>query len=87
LRTVVSRAGTIKNLYVKISASLAGGKTGTVTVYKNGVATSLVATLSVGPVDFNDNSNSFTVAAGDEIGIKVTTTGNVKFAWAATFTY
>ena len=87
LRTLVSRAGNIKNLYVKISAALAAGKTGTVTVFKNGVATALVATLSVGPVDFNDTTHSFTVAAGDEIGIQVTTTGNVKFSWAASFTY
>jgi hypothetical protein len=87
LRTLVSRSGTLKNLYVKISAALAAGKTGTVTVYKNGVATSLVATLSVGPTLFSDVSNSVSVAAGDEIGIKVTTTGNVKFSWAADLTY
>lgn len=87
LRTLVSRGGTIKNLYVKISAALASGKTGTVTVYKNGVATTLQAVLSVGPVDFNDTTHSFTVVAGDEVGIQVTTTGNVKFSWAVTFTY
>ena len=87
LRSLVSRAGTIKNLYVKISAALAAGKTGTVTVYKNGVATALVATLSVGPILFSDTTNSFTVAAGDEVGIQVSTTGNVKFSWAVSFTY
>lgn len=87
LRTLFSRAGTIKNLYVKLSAALGSGKTGTVTVMKNGVATSLVATLSVGPVSFTDLSNTVSVAAGDEIGIKITTTGNVKFSWAADFTY
>ena len=87
IRTLVSRAGTVKGLYVKLSAALASGKTGTVTVYKNGVATALVVTLSVGPVDFNNTSNSFTVAAGDEIGVQISTTGNVKFSWAANFTY
>ncbi len=87
LRSLVSRAGTIKNLYVKISAALPSGKTGTVTVYKNGVATALVATLSVGPTLFSDTVNSFTVAAGDEVGIQVSTTGNVKFSWAVSFTY
>ena len=87
LRTLVSRAGTVRNLYVVISAALGSGKTGTVTVMKNGVATSLVATLSVGPVSFNDVTNSFTVVAGDEIGIRVVTTGNVKFSWACDFSF
>lgn len=86
-RTLVSRAGTVKNLYVKLSAALGAGKTGTVTVYKNGVATTLLTTLSVGPTSFNDITNSFTVVAGDEIGIQVATTGNVKFSWAADLTY
>lgn len=87
LRTLVSRNGTVKNLYVKLSAALAAGKTGTVTLMKNGVATTLAVTLSVGPVDFNDTTDAITVAPGDELGIKVTTTGNVKFSWAADFTY
>lgn len=87
LRTLVARAGIVKNLYVKLSAALAAGKTGTVTLMKNGVATSLAVTLSVGPVDFNDTVDGVTVAAGDELGIKVTTTGNVKFSWAAEFVY
>jgi hypothetical protein len=87
LRTLVARPGVVKNLYVKLSAALAGGKTGTVTLMKNGVATALAVTLSVGPVDFNDTSDTVTVAAGDELGIKVVTTGNVKFSWAAEFIY
>ncbi len=87
LRSLISRAGTIKNLYVKISVALGSGKTGTVTIYKNGIATTLVATLSVGPTLFSNISNSFTVAAGDELGVQVTTTGNVKFSWAVDFTY
>jgi hypothetical protein len=86
-RTLAGKDGTVKNLYVKLSAALAGGKTGTVTVMKNGVATSLVATLSVGPTAFSDLANSVSFVAGDELGIKITTTGNVKFSWAAIITY
>ena len=86
-RNLMSRAGTVKNLYVKLSAALGAGKTGTVTVFKNGVATALKTTLSVGPTAFNDTSDTFTVAAGDEISIEVTTTGNVKFSWATDLTY
>ncbi len=86
-RTLISRAGTIKNLRVLLSAVLAAGKTGSVTVMKNGVATTLLTTLDTINTSFSDVSHSFTVAAGDEIGIKVTETGNVKFSWAADFTY
>jgi hypothetical protein len=86
-RNIVSRSGTIKNLYVRLSVALAAGKTGTVTVFKNGVATSLAVTLSVGPVLFSDLTDSFTVSAGDELGVRITTTGTAKFAWAADFTY
>ena len=46
-RSLMSRAGTIRHLYVELSVALAGGKTGTVTVMKNGVATYLVATLNI----------------------------------------
>jgi hypothetical protein len=87
LRTLVSRDGVIKNLYIKLSASLAGGKTGTVTIMKNGVATALDVVLSVGPVNFNNTIDAITVAAGDELGVRVTTTGNVKFSWSAEYTY
>jgi hypothetical protein len=87
LRNLVSRAGNVKNLYIKLSAALAGGKTGTVTLMKNGVATALAVTLSVGPVDFNDLTDIVSVSPGDELGIKVVTTGNVKFSWAADFVF
>ena len=86
-RSLVSRAGTVKNLYVITSASLASGKTGSVTVTKNGVATTLAVTLDNVNTSFNDTTHSFTAAPGDEIGIKVTTTGNIMFSWAADFTY
>jgi hypothetical protein len=86
-RTLVSRSGNISNLTVRISAALGAGKTGTVTLMKNGVATLLIATLSVGPLTFTDNTDAISVVAGDELTIKITTTGNVKFSWAADFTY
>lgn len=86
-RNVVSRSGTIRNLYVKILDALVAGKTGTVTVFKNGVATSLEAVLSVGSNAASDTTNSFTVVAGDEIGIKITTTGKVTCNWAMDFNY
>jgi hypothetical protein len=86
-RNLMSRAGTVRNLYVITSAALPSGKTGSVTVTKNGVDTSLALTLDTVNTSFNNITDSFTVSAGDEIGIKVTTTGNVLFSWAADFTY
>lgn len=87
LRTLVSRTGTVRNLYVKISVALPAGKTGTVTLYKNGVATAMVATLTAGQTSFSDLINAISVSAGDEIEIYVSTTGNVKFSWAMDLTF
>jgi hypothetical protein len=86
-RTMVSRSGTIRNLIVRLDIPLASSKTGTVTVLKNGVATLLNAAVTVGLLLFSDNFNSFTVVAGDELSIRVTTTGNVRFSWAVDFSY
>lgn len=86
-RTMVSRSGTVSNLIVRLSTGLLSGKTGSVTVYKNGIASALSTTLSVGTLTFSDNTNSFNVVAGDEISIKITTTGAAKFSWAVDFNY
>ena len=86
-RNVVSRSGTIRNLYVSILDALVSGKTGNITILKNGVATSLVATCSVGANSANNTSNSFTVVAGDEIGIQINTTGKITCSWAIDFNY
>jgi hypothetical protein len=79
-RIMMSRSGTVLNFIVRISAALAAGKTGTVTVFKNGIATTVAITLSVGPLIFSDNTHSFILVAGDEIGVQVVTTENVKFS-------
>lgn len=86
-RNLVSRSGTLKNLYVILSGAIGSGKTGTVTVFKNGSSTSLAVTLNTTGTSFSDTADTFTVVAGDEVGIQVTTTGNVKFSWACDFTY
>ena len=84
-RNIVSRAGTIKNLYVILGAALVG-KTGSLTVTKNGVDTGLAVTLD-GLISASDTVHSFTVSPGDEVGVRATTNGNVLFSWAADFTW
>jgi hypothetical protein len=86
-RTLVSRSGTLKNLYAKLSANMASGRTGSLRVYKNGVAQTLAATFIVGSQNASDVTHTFTVIAGDEIGIVFTTTDNLKVSWAFDFSY
>ncbi|MBI3632741.1 MAG: hypothetical protein HY226_00455, partial [Candidatus Vogelbacteria bacterium] len=69
-RTVVTRSGTIKNLFVVQSAVSGNSKTISYTVTKNGVSQTLTASVTGNSVaTANDTTHSFTVAAGDEIGI------------------
>jgi hypothetical protein len=85
--SVLSRSGTLKNFYVRIGYALQAGKVGTVTVYKNGVATALAVTLDVGSLLYFNTTNTISVSAGDEIGIEINTTGKSKFSWAMDFIY
>ncbi len=83
-RSVVSRAATIKNLYIVASAANGSAKTNTYTVMKNGTAQTVTCNI-VNVTTCNDTSNSFTVVAGDEIGIKLVTAASstlVKHSWS-----
>ncbi|MDB5277549.1 MAG: hypothetical protein JWR61_2504 [Ferruginibacter sp.] len=90
-RTVMSRAGTIRNLFVKLDGSPGGGNNLIVTVYKNGTAQTLTTTIGNPSVSGSDTSNSFTVAAGDEVGIVISSTSapgtHRRVSWSADFTY
>ncbi len=77
-RTIIARAATIQNLYYIASAS----STSTITVMKNGVATTVTCSTSASTT-CNDTSHTFTVVAGDELGIKIAaTTTAVKHSWS-----
>ncbi|MDN3656660.1 hypothetical protein QWZ08_13530 [Ferruginibacter paludis] len=90
-RTVMSRAGTVRNLYVKLDGSPGGGNNLIITVYKNGVAQTVTTTITQPAVSGSDTSNSFTVAAGDEVGIVISSTSapgtHRRVSWSADFTY
>ncbi len=85
-RTLVPRVGTIKNLYVILSVAPGAGKTNTYTIYKNGVATSLVAAVSNSATAGNDTAHTVSVAAGDEVSINVASQTNTKLGWSVEFT-
>jgi hypothetical protein len=86
-RTVMPRAGTIKNLFAAVSVAPGAAKSWAFTVRKNGVDQALTCTISgASATNASDTSHSFTVTAGDEIEIKVAPSGTptaAKVEWSA----
>ncbi len=76
-RTVVPYAAIVRNLYLRTSSAQPATGALTFTVLKNGSATTVTFTVAAGAAAalFSDTSNSFTVAAGDEISIQVANAG------------
>jgi len=69
---MIALSGTIKNLYVKLTADPGTDPDGyKFTVYKNGIATSLTVTITANATTANDTSNSFTVVATDTLVLKI----------------
>jgi hypothetical protein len=65
------RAGTIRNLYVRHNLANGNGNTVVYTLFVNGVATALSATLATGAVGFaTDLVDSVAVAAGDRLVVR-----------------
>lgn len=67
----VPRPGTMRNLRINCIAGVGPGNV-TVTVRKNGVATTLTVTMLNTATSGSDTTHSFTVAAGDLISVQVT---------------
>jgi hypothetical protein len=67
-----TRAGTIRNLRVRVNAVSTSANNIVYTVRKNGAAQALTVTLAANVADGSDLVNSFTVAAGDLIDVIVT---------------
>lgn len=65
----------IRNLYVKLGTAPGGGETVVITLRKNGSNQTLSVTISGTDTTGNDTTHTFTVAAGDELSIGVTTSG------------
>lgn len=78
LQFTVTRPGTIRNLYLEAKTAGVTTETNTYTVRKNGVDTTLTASLANDASGAaSDTTHSFTVVAGDLISVSVVKTGVV----------
>lgn len=68
----VTSGGTIKSLYVRHNIPAGNGNVIVYTVLKNGVATTLTASLASTGTSASDLVNSFTVVTGDVLSLQVT---------------
>lgn len=89
-RTIVTRAGTFQNLYVYASGNNSSGKNNVFTVMKNGSAQTLTCTMN-GSSSCSDTTHTFTVSAGDQVGLKIatgtTTNTTQKTSWSVELAY
>jgi hypothetical protein len=89
-RTIVTRGGTIQNLYVYANVSNSGSKTNSFTIMKNGVAQILTCSWTGGN-SCSDTAHSFSVSAGDQVGMKITTAAATnttqKTSWSVEIAY
>jgi len=74
-RTVMPTSGTMKNLYIVCANAPGVGKTYTFTIYKNGIAQSVSASVTGTGKTGSDVTHSFTFSAADEISIQITVPG------------
>lgn len=72
-QVVIPVAGTVKNLYVVTSTAQPAGGSQVCTARKNGASTALTTTIAASAAagTFSDTTNSFSVAAGDKLGLQV----------------
>jgi len=75
---VIPFAGTVAAVYFDISKNAASGDTWTIQVLHDGTFnTSMTCTIANGVSGCSDTSNTFTVAAGDLVSVKVTQVNNL----------
>ncbi len=74
-RHQMSLAQRLKNLYVWLNTAPGAGKSYTFTVMKNGVATTLVATVSEASQTGNDITHTVTVLVDDDLSLKSAPSG------------
>lgn len=72
-QVIIPIAGTVKNLYVLTSTTQSANNSQVCTVRKNGVNTSIVATIAANAAagTFSDTTNTVSVAAGDKLSLQV----------------
>jgi hypothetical protein len=67
---LISKSGTLSNLYSQFSGSPGVGQTFTITLNKGTVATALTCSMTGGSITCNDSINTVSVVAGDFLSIK-----------------
>lgn len=68
---IIPVSGTLKNLYIGLDVN-AGATPNVVTVYVNGVASALTASIATGTAVAHDTTHAVAVSAGDTISLKFT---------------
>jgi hypothetical protein len=72
---VMPTAGTFSNLYAAVNAAPGVGTSRIFTLYKNGVAQTITATISGTATTANDTTHTVSVVAGDTVSMNVNFTG------------
>lgn len=75
LKIPIAHGGVIRNLYVKMVTAPAGAVVDTITVRKGGADQTLTCTVTAAATTGSDTTNSFSVAAGDELSVKYVSGG------------
>jgi hypothetical protein len=71
---VVARSGVVRKMYARISSAPGVGAY-TYTLFVNGVATALVASIALAATEGQDLVNSVAVVAGDKLEVRRSSTG------------
>lgn len=68
----ISMSGTLRRFYARVNAAFGSGKTGTFTLFKNGVATAIVLTISgASATTASDTTSTLAITRGDELCWKI----------------
>lgn len=83
---VMPKAGVIRNLHVMRSFVTGVTRTDLITLYKNGVATTVTFSIAGAATTGNDVTHSFSVVAGDAISFRVASGPDllttISYAWS-----
>lgn len=85
---IVPTKGTIKKMYLAMESAPGAGTSYAFTVFKNGVATGITATIADTATTATDLTNSISVSPGDTISLRVVPTGSaaeVSCSWSFEF--
>jgi len=69
----IAYGGTLRRLYIHTQLAPGAGQTVTLTVFVNGVATALTATIADAAVDAADLVNNVPIAEGQRVNVQIVT--------------